>query len=134
MVEWLYRTTSLPNTTACPGSNSSSLSMVVRATQPEVAATSNTLSQLEIFILRVGGVNGESGRRGCGSVRPRLLVPRTVERFHSAADREELALRVHLASDAMVQLVEERAFEILREQHTGVTQRQGWTLHQLARQ
>src|SRR5262245_44539283 len=68
------------------------------------------------------------------SIRPRLLVPSAIERRHSATNREELALRVHLARDAVIQLVEECALEILSEQHAGVAQREGRPLRQLARQ
>src|SRR5262249_6710038 len=56
------------------------------------------------------------------SVRPGLLVPGAIERRHSPADREELALRVHLAGDAMAQLIEERALETVGEEHAGVSQ------------
>jgi hypothetical protein len=38
---------------------------------------------------------------------------------HSPTDRKELALRVRLAGDAVAQLVEESALEILGEQHAG---------------
>src|SRR5262245_56390002 len=69
-----------------------------------------------------------------GSVRPRLLVPGAVERLHSATDREELALRIRLPSDAVGQLAEECPLEILGEQHAGVAQREGRALRELARQ
>src|SRR5262249_33237175 len=69
-----------------------------------------------------------------GSVRPGLLVPGPIERLHSPADREELALRVRLAGDAVAQLVEEGTLEILGEEHAGVAQRERGPLRQLARQ
>ena len=68
------------------------------------------------------------------SVRPGLLVPGPIERRHAAADREELALRIRLAGEAMAQLVEECALEVLGEQHARVAEREGRALGQLARQ
>src|SRR5919197_4717840 len=68
------------------------------------------------------------------SIRPGLLVPGAIERPHSPTDWEELALRICLAGDAVAQLVEECALEILGEQHTGVAEREGRPLRQLARQ
>src|SRR5262245_43766579 len=68
------------------------------------------------------------------SVRPGLPVPRAIERLHAAPDREELALRVHLAGDAVAQLIEERALETVGEEHAGVTQNERRTLGELARQ
>src|SRR5262249_16006886 len=56
------------------------------------------------------------------SVRPGLPIPRAVERPHSPPDREELALRIHLARDAMAQLIEKRALETVGEEHAGVSQ------------
>src|SRR5262249_45153138 len=69
-----------------------------------------------------------------GSVRPRLLVPGTIERRHASAYREELALRIHLAGNAVAQLIEERALEILGEQRAGVAQNERRSLGELARQ
>src|SRR5262249_1713336 len=69
-----------------------------------------------------------------GSVRPGLPVPRAIERLHASPDREELALRVHLAGDAVAQLIEERALETVGEEHAGVTQNERRTLGELARQ
>ena len=66
------------------------------------------------------------------SVGPGLLVPRRVERFHLAAEREERALRVRLAAEAVAELVEERALERVGEQLTGVAQRQRRPLDQFA--
>src|SRR4029078_4353229 len=68
------------------------------------------------------------------SVRPRLLVPGTIERGHSPTDRKELALRVLIAGDAVPQLVEECALEILGEQHPGVAERERRPLRELTRQ
>src|SRR5262245_61246992 len=68
------------------------------------------------------------------SARPGLFVPGPIERRHSPADREELALRVRLAGDAVAELVEERALEILGEQHAGVAERERRPLRELARQ
>src|SRR4029453_3293264 len=68
------------------------------------------------------------------SVRPGLLVPGAIERRHASSNREELALRVHLAGDAVAQLVEQRALEILGKQHAGVAQNERRTLGELARQ
>src|SRR5262249_18291060 len=68
------------------------------------------------------------------SVRPGLLVPGAIERRHSPADREELALRVHLAGDAMAQLIEERALETVGEEHAGVSQNERRSLGEVTRQ
>src|SRR5262245_35080747 len=68
------------------------------------------------------------------SVRPGLPIPRAVERSHSPTDREELALRIHLAGDAMAQLIEERALETVGEEHAGVSQNERRSLGDLARQ
>src|SRR5262245_62461365 len=68
------------------------------------------------------------------SVRPGRPIPGAVERPHSPTDREELALRIHLAGDAMAQLIEERALETVGEEHAGVSQNERRSLGELAPQ
>ena len=50
------------------------------------------------------------------AVGPGLLVPWPVERLHLAAEREERALRVGLAGQAVAELVDERPLERVGEQ------------------
>src|SRR5262249_46208796 len=69
-----------------------------------------------------------------GSIRPGLLVPGAIERRHTSAHREELALRIHLAGDAVAQLIEECALETVGEEHAGVSQNERRSLGELARQ